>query len=268
MNRMIRTGAISGAGLIVLLLIVATAGAQEPFSHWTGPLEGMEFVLIPAGEFMMGSPDDEFERDIDESPMHRVTVPSFYIMSTEVTNRMWNELMPSNPSYFQSKGETCPVETVSWFDVHDFLDRLNEHDSLYTYRLPTEAEWEYACRAGTTTPYYTGSTLEDFMRAGWNEDNSDRQPHPVAEKEPNPWGLYDMHGNIDEWVEDWDHSTYEGAPSDGSAWVNPEGIARVIRSGSWCGRLRYQRSANRYRHEPEARLNHIGFRVVREVNPR
>ena len=171
---------------------------------------GMEFVKIPEGEFMMGSPSDEGDRDNDEGPVHKVTIEeSYYLGKYEVTQEQWREVMGSNPSYF--KGDDLPVEKVSWTDAQMFIQKLNEMEGTNIYRLQSEAEWEYACFAGTTTRYYFGDDESRLGDYAWYLDNLDGQTHPVGQKKPNPWGLYDMHGNVWEWCQDEYHSNYDGA---------------------------------------------------------
>jgi len=216
---------------------------------------GMTFVRIPAGSFMMGNPSSESGRYFEETP-HRVTLTKpFYMQTTEVTQGQWKAVMGSNPSHFSDCGDNCPVEQVSWNDCQEFLRKLNQREGNGTYRLPTEAEWEYACRAGTTGPYYT-----DLDRAGWYDGNSGNRTHPVAQKTPNAWGLYDMHGNVWEWCQDW-HEDYPG----GSV-TNPEGPSsgayRVIRGGSWHSIARSCRSAFRSFLTPDLRGSYFGFRVA------
>ena len=154
---------------------------------------------------------------------------------------------------------------VSWEDAQAYADWLNKKTGK-EFRLPSEAEWEYACRAGTRTRFYTGDSDKDLDRAGWYWDNSGGQTHPVGEKAPNAWGLYDMHGNVYEWVEDDWHGSYDGAPDDGSAWVdNPRGSARVMRGGSWDFGALGCRSAGRGISAPGGRDVDVGFRLSRSV---
>lgn len=172
------------------------------------PLNGSKFVPIPAGTFQMGSPKSETGRFSDET-QHPVTITQpFEMQTTQVTQSEWEKVMGNNPSRF--KGSSRPVERVSWDDVQKFISKLNESQSEYVYRLPTEAEWEYACRAGTTSAYFFGDDAKDIQQYAWTSVNSDDQTHDVGTLKPNPWRLYDMCGNVWEWVHDW-HAPYEVA---------------------------------------------------------
>jgi len=220
---------------------------------------GMEFVYIPPGTFMMGSPSNEKDRDKDER-QHRVRLTrGFYMQTTEVTQRQWKAVMGSNPSRF--KGDDLPVERVSWNDAQKFIRNLNRREGGDKYRLPTEAEWEYACRAGTTTRFYFGDSESRLGEYAWYRNNSGGRTHQVAEKKPNAWGLYDMHGNVWEWCRDW----YGDYPS-GSV-TDPKGPSggsdRVIRGGSWNNKPRHVRSAYRGRNVPGSRNPYLGFRLLR-----
>jgi len=200
---------------------------------------GMKFTLISAGEFYMGS-----EESVDEKPVHKVKINyPFYLGTYPVTQREWKAVVGDNPSYF--KGDDLPVEQVSWDDVQKFIKKLNEKEGTDKYRLPSEAEWEYACRAGTTTRYSFGDDESKLGDYGWYDENSDNKTHPVGQKKPNPWGLYDMHGNVWEWVQDMRNDCYDGAPTDGSARKSGDGADRVFRGGSWFGSAEYCRSASR-----------------------
>jgi len=191
----------------------------------------MEFVLIQPGEFDMGSPVNETGRYDDEGPVHHVTISkAFYLGKYEVTQKQWHEVMGDNPSYY--KGDDLPVENVSWDDVQEFIKKFNKKENTQKYRLPSEAEWEYAARAGTTTRYSFGDDDSKLGEYGWYSENSGDKIHPVGKKGANPWGLYDVHGNVWEWVQDTWHDTYIGAPDDGSAWEDG-GDFRVLRGGSW-----------------------------------
>ena len=185
----------------------------------------MEFVLIPAGTFRMGSPDSDTEAYSDERPAHRVTISQpFYLGMYPVTQEQWEEVMGNNPSNFKDT-PYHPVESVSWDDVQAFLCKLNEQEGRGDYRLPTEAQWEYACRAGTETPRYH----PDVNTIAWYERNSNGHPQPVGQKLPNAWGLYDMLGNVGEWCHD------GGRIYTADAIVNPMGAGRCSRRSSHPG---------------------------------
>ncbi len=231
----------------------------------------IKFVLIPAGEFMMGS--NEF---ISGQPVHKVTIRGpFYLGKYPVTQKQWNSVLGSNPSKF--KGDKLPVEKVFWNDVQEFIKKLNRMEGTDKYRLPSEAEWEYACRAGTTTRYsfgddesklayyawYSGyATFEEFDK---NQDKIEAKTHPVGRKKPNSWDLYDMHGNVWEWCQDIYHFNYDGAPSDGSAWEDAGSSIRVSHGSSWVDFSRGCRSAVRRGVDHFSRYDYIGFRVLREI---
>jgi formylglycine-generating enzyme required for sulfatase activity len=294
----------------------------------------VEFVLIPAGKFMMGSPKDEKGREDREGPQHDVTIGKpFYMGKFEVTQVQYEILTKRNPSRF--KGAMNPVEHVSWYAARSFCEKLSMKAGRVV-RLPSEAEWEYACRAGSKTPFHPpreydksppltdeqrrrvaelipklGSNefamrdkaTQDLIALGrgiiplleavktddgevqrrltavkealkpktglesvaWYEENSDEKPHPVGGKEPNTFGLHDMHGNVEEWVEDDWHDNYNDAPLDGRAWINtPRAAARVLRGGSGEDDSGDCRSARRSAVTPDYRFDDLGFRVVIE----
>ena len=230
---------------------------RTPVALTDGPLTGMKFAFIPGGSFQMGSNDGTE----DEKPVHTVNIGSFQMMTTEVTQAMWEQVMGDNPSNF--KGSVRPVESVSWEDIQEFLKKLNTQYPGRSYRLPTESEWEYACRAGTTTRFSSGSSDSDLDRVGWYSGNSGDKTHPVGQKQPNAWGLYDMHGNVWEWCEDVWHEDYNGAPTDGSAWTKGGNQGRrVLRGGSWYGSPKYCRSAFRGRYGAVGSNDVVGFRLV------
>lgn len=229
---------------------------------------GMRFVLIPAGAFVMGSPEDERHRDDDEI-QHEVTIPRpFYLATTETTQAAWKRVMGRNPSIV--RGDALPVMHVLWDECQTFVKRLNG-TAPSGYRLPTEAEWEYACRAGTKTTYWSGNDESDLAKIGWYKLNADGKAHAVGGKPSSPWGLHDMHGNVWEWCEDYWVRSYDGAPDDGSArmdqgprWHSGHG-KRVIRGGSWHLLADYGRSASRFGAHPGS-LNY-GFRLAITVTP-
>jgi formylglycine-generating enzyme required for sulfatase activity len=247
------------------------------------------YVRIEPGEFTMGSPANELERRDDET-QHRVTITrAFALKATEVTQAEWRAVMGTNPSSFANCGDTCPVETVSWFDAVDYVNRLSDAEGLARcyaddadrtfagldcagYRLPTEAEWEYAARAGTVTAFYTGDITQPYDcdpvdpnldAAGWFCGNAGETTHPVGEKQPNAWGLHDMHGNVFEWV----HDVYDAYPA--GDVVDPlgpaAGVHRVNRGGSWGSGARRARAALRYGNDPDNRNNNFGFRPARSL---
>jgi formylglycine-generating enzyme required for sulfatase activity len=189
---------------------------------------GMKFTLIPAGEFNMGSEEYNVEK-----PVHKVKINiPFYLGTYPVTHAEWKAVMGDNNKPSNFKGDDLPVEGVSWDGVREFIMKLNEKEGTDKYRLPSEAEWEYACRAGTTTRYSFGDSESELDDYAWYRDNSGRKTHPVGQKDPNSWGLHDMHGNVWDWVQDSWHSDYNGAPDDGSAWESGDGPSRVLRGGS------------------------------------
>jgi len=213
----------------------------------------MKFTLISEGEFMMGSEESDWSK-----PVHIVKIRTlFYLGIYPVTQREWKSIMGNNPSEFN--GNDLPVESVSWNEVQDFIKKLNEKEGTNKYRLPTEAEWEYAARAGTTTRYSFGDDDSKLGEYAWYTKNSDNKTHPVGKKGANPWGLYDMHGNVWEWVQDKWHDTYDGAPADGS------GADRVIRGGCWFDIAGRCRSAVRFDFGQGDRPLGIGFRLLQEV---
>jgi len=231
---------------------------------------GMEFAYIPPGEFMMGSPEDEPER-YDDEVLHHVTISKgFYMGTTTVTQGQWKAVMGNNPSSFKDDGDEYPVETISWDDANEFIKKLNTFDETGKYRLPTEAEWEYACRAGTETPFYFGECLST------NQANYDgnypmtncpkgvyrKKTVPVASFEPNSWGLYDMHGNVRELCEDVYIEKYlKDSVTDPVIQRGSSGL-RVARGGSWYYSARYCRSASRSRFRPGIRNFILGARLV------
>lgn len=218
---------------------------------------GMRLVLIPDGEFVMGTADSGANVPNWEKPPHKVRITNpFYLSTTEVTQVEYQKVMAENPSYFKSAGN--PVEQASWYDATEFCRRLSATEGT-TYRLPTETEWEYACRAGTTTPYNFGDDLADLDRYAWCDST---QTHPAGTRRPNTWGLYDMHGNVAEWCADrWGENYYAASPADDP--TGPEtGSLRVIRGGGWKDAAADCRSAARGGFVPAGRLRHLGFRVA------
>jgi formylglycine-generating enzyme required for sulfatase activity len=239
-------------------------GNSETTKTFTSPSTGIEFVLIFAGEFEMGSPSKEEDKFPSEYPAHKVTIEnSFYMGKSSVTQKQWKKITGKNPSHF--KGEDRPVEMISWKEVQKYVKKLNEKEHTGKYRLPSESEWEYACRAGKQTRYYFGDDKSKLNEYAWYAENSGGQTHPVGQKKPNQWGLYDMHGNVWELVRDNWHENYEVSPSDGSAWEEEGGSYRVSRGGSWYCNASLCRSASRFRRDPENHISNLGFRLLREL---
>ncbi len=267
---------------------------QESFARESGlPLEitnslGMRMRLIPPGEYRRGSPPDEPGRRVGER-QHRVVIPhAFYVSVTPVTQYQYEKLTGTNPSYRQDRPD-FPADSMTWYEALEFCNRLSrleglpevygraDHEWIFHmdrdgYRLTTEAEWEYACRAGTETAFYTGPNdpprvgHDNLWRAAWYQENSDGQPQPVGRKEPNRWGLHDMLGNVWEWCWDW----YAAYPVAGNPDLRgPErGVqGRVIRGGSWYAPMHMCRAASRRFYIPDTGWNRLGFRVVRTVLP-
>ncbi|NES00603.1 MAG: SUMF1/EgtB/PvdO family nonheme iron enzyme, partial [Symploca sp. SIO1B1] len=254
----------------------------EFFAENLGNGVTLEMVAIPRGKFMMGSPTSEKGRRESESPQHKVTVQPFFMGKYPVTQAQWkavaalpkiNRDLETEPSYF--KGDNLPVEQVSWYDAVEFCARLSKKTE-HTYRLPSEAEWEYACRAGTTTPFHFGETITSELAnyGGIKTYNSEpkgelrKQTTPVGHFQvANAFGLYDMHGTVWEWCADSGHDNYQGAPTDGSAWNNNNNNhSRLLRGGSFIFFPAYCRSAYRYlKDRGVLHGSNIGFRVVCEA---
>jgi formylglycine-generating enzyme required for sulfatase activity len=245
---------------VAMLSIYSTSWADkgpQPGKTFRDCLDCPEMVIIPAGSFDMGSNNGE----VSEKPVHRVTIAKPFSMGkTEVTQGQWKAVMGNNPSNFSNCGDTCPVEQVSWNDVQGFLHKLNAKTGKQ-YRLPSEAEWEYACRAEGKQEY-CGSDYVDSI--AWYSNNGGFTTHPSAQKQANAWGLYDMNGNVGEWVEDSYHDNYNGAPTDGSAWPG-DGAIRVLRGGSWNYGPQGARVAYRGWFGSSFRSNRYGFRLARTL---
>ncbi|MFL5696909.1 MAG: formylglycine-generating enzyme family protein [Ktedonobacteraceae bacterium] len=223
----------------------------------------MEFVLIPKGSFVMGFPDSDAEAFPDEKPAHRVTITQpFYLGKYPVTQAQWEAVMGNNPSRFKGN-PSHPVVNVSWDDVQAFLHKLNEREGEGHYCLPTEAQWEYACRAGTETPRYH----PDINAIAWYSSNSIGKPQPVGQKLPNAWGLYDMLGNVLEWCHDGERKYTAEAAIDPMG-LTSAGAHRVVRGGSWFVPARHVQAALRYSFGPDVRNDNLGFRCASLVRQR
>ncbi len=216
----------------------------------------MEMMLVRGGSFIMGGCTEE-----DEAPEHEVVLNDFYLGAYEVTQAQWQAVMGHNPSKLHGPSD-LPVEWISFHDVQEFLRQLNQRTGK-TYRLPTEAEWEYACRAGSRTEFCFGDTESDLVQYGWFDQNSGFESHPVGGKNANAWGFYDMHGNVFEWCEDWYHKDfYKVSPRENPLCHDRERGHRVVRGGGWSDKAAYCRSADRLGRSPEARSYHIGVRLA------
>lgn len=227
----------------------------------------LEMIYVPSGKFHMGSSDEGEGRTESEGPQHEVAVPGFYMGKSPVTQKQWyavslmkdiDRSLPPNPSYFE--GDRRPVESVNWDQAVEFCQRLSNYTGN-KYRLPSEAEWEYACRANTYTPYTFGETITNEQAAYGR--CLKQGTVPVEQYSANAFGLHDMHGNVWEWCQDHWHENYDGAPTDGSAWVTERDNGwRVRRGGSWSLNPENCRSATRIGNNPEIRSYRIGLRVV------
>ncbi|HEY6309008.1 MAG TPA: formylglycine-generating enzyme family protein [Candidatus Angelobacter sp.] len=223
----------------------------------------MDFAKVPAGSFMMGCSPGDAECYSEEKPAHRVTITKpFEIGKYQVTQAQYDVVAGGNASYFQ--GPNLPVEGVSWEDVRKFCEALNTKNDGYHYRLPTEAEWEYAARAGNSSPHYG-----PLQEVAWFRDNAGGTTHPVGEKRPNAFGLYDTLGNVWEWVQDWYGLDYYSHSPESDPTGPASGEFRVARGGSWRGVARgLARVSSRYILKPSVRSIVVGFRCAREAAPK
>ena len=246
-----KISALRVAKLLLLLVWITTPGAAQLLAP------EMQFVRISPGDFMMGCSEGDNDCGDEEKPAHRVRITkAFEIGAYEVTQAQWQSVMGTNYSEFRVP--VRPVEYVSWNDAQEFLRRMTARQDGFRYRLPTEAEWEFAARAGTM-----GAYPGEADQMGWYYENSGEQTHPVGQKQPNPWGLYDMSGNVYEWTEDW----YDAKYYQSSVTIDPIGPSsgrfHTIRGGSWVDSVQNARVSKRDYFEDAADF-HIGFRCVRE----
>ena len=262
------------ACLILALAFALPVHAVEPRQNTLG----MTFVFIPPGEFRMGTSLDEAEsiafempepdasKFLDEAPVHTVVISQgFWLGQSEVTQGQWHQLMGDKPGpaeyWQQADWESLPVVSVSWDMAQQFLTRLNQRDASFRYRLPSEAEWEYAARAGSTATRPV--PVEQLAEYAWFIENSGDVPHPVASRKPNAFGLYDVSGNVWEWCSDDWHPNYSSAPKNGSSWVdNPRGSLRVGRGGSWGDDASSCGVGFRIFYAPQGTFGFLGFRVA------
>ncbi len=227
---------------------------------------GLLLILLPAGTFTMGGDWDAEQADENELPKHTVKFSTpFYVGAYPVTQSQWKTVMSSNPSHFT--GDDRPVECVSHGDAQAFIDTLNKLEDTTAYQLPTEAQWEYAARAGSQSTYCYGPEKRKLTDYAWFRHNSGQETHPVGQLHHNAWGLYDMHGNIHEWCADWfERSYYEKSPV-----LSPtgpvKGLARSLRGGDWGSEEWYCRCAIRSLSSPDRRSPKVGFRIVKQISP-
>jgi formylglycine-generating enzyme required for sulfatase activity len=265
---------------MVALVIKKEQRTVQYFKEQLGQEIKLDMILVPGDKFLMGSPDTEAERGDYESPQHLVTVKSFFLGRYPVTQEQWQivaetyehvNIKDLNPQPSTFKGAKRPVENVNWYEAKEYCDRLAKRFSR-PYRLPTEAEWEYACRAGTTTPFYFGSTLstelanyDDNSTYGNGVKGENRKETTYVDQFEiaNAWGLCDMHGNVFEWCQDHWHDNYDDAPENGSPWLTDNVEAnRIIRGGSSYDDPRYCRSVYRDNFNPTTRNDGVGFRLA------
>ncbi len=279
---------------IVLLMAASALGADKPDEpKFIKNSLGMKFIRIPSGDFMMGATSQEAGRRTDE-PQHQVAITKpFYLQTTEVTQGQWQAVMGRNPSFFKECGDDYPVEQVSWHDAQEFIRRLNKKDGIAAYRLPTEAEWEYAARANSTATLSEGvlyivggnetAILENIAWFSGNSCGENKSGNKgdtwqtgnyvcracstqaVGQKPANPWGLYDMLGNVWEWVQDWQGAYPTGPVTDPTG--PPTGTMRVFRGGAWLSGAGYCLPAFRGGDNPAMRDIAIGFRLVKSMDP-
>jgi formylglycine-generating enzyme required for sulfatase activity len=217
---------------------------------------GMEFVLIPAGDFWMYS--NGFDHD---DPVHKVLIPEpFYLGKYQVTQKEWEYVMGDHPSCFEGKHR--PVECVSWNDVQNFVKKLNAKENTVKYRLPVEYEWEYACRAGTNTSYSFGNDDSELDEYAWHYGNSEHKTHPVGRKKPNPWGLYDMHGNVWEWCLDENQNIPELAAIYRGSWTIAGISGLILRGGGWISYADKCRASSRSSYHSDYGSYSVGFRLL------
>jgi formylglycine-generating enzyme required for sulfatase activity len=255
---------IRGRTFIIFLIYFIVLPSVEALE--TKSFQGIKFVLIEAGCFEMGNHKKPTDRTTIETPRHHVCIEKpYYLGETEVTQKQWEDVMGSNPS--KVKAHDRPVDRVSWNDVQEFIQRLNEKDRGQYFRLPTEAEWEYAARAGSTTDYSFGNDDGSLAKYAWYGNLGYKgSSHEVALKEPNEWGLYDMHGNVWEWVSDWYAPNYYAESPEKNPQGAETGKYKIYRGGSWVGKATNLRSSVRFSALPVTRTHDLGFRLVRQLD--
>lgn len=255
----------------VVTLLIGVGAHAEPKKIFRDCPQCPAMVTLPAGTFLMGTkrlPSREglseeqlnFAGEFEEYPQHEVSIKSFSMGIREVTQQEWVFIMGDNPS--ENKGDNLPVENITWEEAKAFAHKLSEKTGKH-YRLPTEAEWEYAARAGTTSIFHFGDNPAALAEHAWFRENADGKSKETGTKKANPFGLYDMLGNVWERTEDCWHIDYEDAPTDGSSWESGECQFRVVRGGSFTNHAQFLRSAFRFRYAPASRYEFVGLRIVR-----
>lgn len=247
-------------GFLVCLFILSFLSVVQAGGTYRDPTTGMNFVFVKGGCYRMG--DTLGNGYSSEKPVHEACVNDLYIGKYVVTQGQWQAVMGNNPSYFKNCGDNCPVEQVSWTDAQEFISKLNSRSGKAKYRLPTEAEWEYAARSGGKKEKYSGG--DDIDKVAWYSGNSGGKTHPVGTKAANKLGIYDMSGNVWEWVKDWyDERYYAKSPRN-----NPQGPGsaqhHVLRGGGLSGDASVTRASARHGHAPDDRSKDNGFRLVRQ----
>ena len=241
--------------VLVLIFFAGFSRAEEPSKKFKDPTTGIEFIFVKGGCFQMG--DIFGDGESDEKPVHEVCIDDLYMGKYEVTQKEWNTIMGNNPSNFKNC-DNCPVEQVSWNDIQEYINKLNQK-TRKKYRLPTEAEWEYSARSGGKNEKYAGSN--DVDSVAWYDSNSGTKTHPVGQKQPNGLGIYDMSGNVLEWVQDWyDSGYYKNSPKN-----NPKGADsgqyRLLRGASWDSEPQHLQASHRDWTVPSSRSSSFGFRL-------
>ena len=255
-------GEVNVSDVTALVNLIINGGGESEFKNRTFTVNGVSFemIAVEGGTFTMGATSEQgSDAYDDEKPAHQVTLSSYYIGKTEVTQELWQAVMGSNPSKFS--GTNLPVEKVSWEDCQSFVIKLNELTGK-NFRLPTEAEWEYAARGGNKSNGFKFSGGNNIAEVAWYSGNGNKISHPVATKAPNELGIYDMSGNVWEWCSDWYSSSYYTSSSQTNPTGPNSGSYRVYRGGSWSGNDRYCRVSHRDSNYPSYRFNYLGLRLA------
>ena len=255
-------GEVNVSDVTALVNLIINGGGESEFKNRTFTVNGVSFemIAVEGGTFTMGATSEQgSDAYDDEKPAHQVTLSSYYIGKTEVTQELWQAVMGSNPSKFS--GTNLPVEKVSWEDCQSFVIKLNELTGK-NFRLPTEAEWEYAARGGNKSNGFKFSGGNNIAEVAWYSENGNKISHPVATKAPNELGIYDMSGNVWEWCSDWYSSSYYTSSSQTNPTGPNSGSYRVYRGGSWSGNDRYCRVSQRDSNYPSYRFNYVGLRLA------